>query len=84
MIMSKAGPYITFYSIHSCSVLPFVPFCVRSGTGKENTKCTNLFQAFLVSGSDKKTLTLDKYFLLWMGLFDSLDLVEIETLTIFR
>ena len=35
---------------------------------------------FSVDGTDKKTLSLDKYFLLLRGPFDNLDLLKIETL----
>ena len=35
---------------------------------------------FSVDGTDKKTLSLDKYFLLLREPFDNLDLLKIETL----
>ena len=46
---------------------------------KQNAQISTLFM-FSVDGTDKKTLSLDKYFLLLRGPFDNLDLLKIETL----
>ena len=60
--------------------------CERIRQRKYKMHKFTLYLSFLVNVADKKTLTLDKYFLLWISflLFDCWDSVKIETLKIFK